>query len=195
MYAASGGHVGCARLLLQHSPDAQVTQSSRIGWNALMCASYSGHAECVALLLRHSPEVQMAAVTVSGSTAAVLAAELGHLSCLQLLLQHSPQHQLLDGALVRAAERWGWQLRREHDGGWAAYEPLQTYQRCVELLLSKGAMLTAQAPPEAFALVRPVIQDLAARALVPDMANQAAVQAVQEGKVSGDRKLGGDEVR
>ena len=116
----------------------------------------------------------------SGNTAAVLAAEWGHPSCLQLLLQHCPRIQRLDQALVEAALGWGRQLQPQQDSGAAAYKPRQ---RCVELLLSKGAMLTAQAPPTAFALVRPVIQDLAARALAPAMADAAATQAMLEGKV------------
>ena len=141
----------------------------------------------MALLLQHSPEAQLAAVTWEGDTAATLAAEGGHLPWLHLLLRHSLQQQQLDEALVRAALGWGRQLQRQQDYGRAADEPFQPYQRCVELLLSKGAMLTTEAPRQASALVRPVIQDLAARALVPDMANQAAVQAVQEAKVRDGR--------
>lgn len=56
MHAAEGGHANCARLLLAHSPEAQMAAADSQGWSALMFAAKEGHSDCVRLLLAHSPE-------------------------------------------------------------------------------------------------------------------------------------------
>ena len=61
----------------------------------------------------------------------------------------------------------------------------QPYRRCVQLLLVHGAVLTANVSIEAFSLMRAVVLDLAARALVPAAADAAAAQAMLESRMSG----------
>ena len=121
--AALGGHEAVAQLLLQHGAD--VAAASNGGVTALMYAAQGGHEAVAQLLLQHGADA--AAASNGGVTALMLAALGGHEAVAQLLLQH--------GADVRAAQ---------DDGGTALMcAALGGHEAVAQLLLQHCADVAA----------------------------------------------------
>ena len=85
-----------------------------------------------------------------------------HLDCLQLLLAHDPSSQPLDLALKHLATRY-------------KTAPSDVLRDCIEQLLALGAMAS---DPETAQVLRPISRDLAQRARVPHLVNEAVVGAL-----------------
>lgn len=102
--AASMGHLGVVRILLDHR--ANVNQATREGRSALMQAAQNGNDQIVQLLLENGADVNIA--NAVGVTPLIIAAENGHLGVVQILLDHGANvnAQAANGtfALRQAAE-------------------------------------------------------------------------------------------
>ncbi|MEO7725711.1 MAG: ankyrin repeat domain-containing protein, partial [Burkholderiales bacterium] len=84
MYAASGGHLNVARLLISNG--AQVNATAENGNTPLMMAAREGHAAVVSLLLASGADAGLQ--TASGATAASIAQERKHPQILDLIAKH-----------------------------------------------------------------------------------------------------------
>jgi hypothetical protein len=115
----------CVRLLLRHSPDAQLAAADDKGVTPLMHASREESGEVVRLLLRHSPDAQVAAVDRDGFPALRVALQWGNAEVVRLLLRHSPEAQ------VSAVDRWGHTVLINEDDDGSQYG-------CVVALLRHG---------------------------------------------------------
>ena len=141
------------------------------GDTVLMAAVLFGRAPLIAALLRHCPKQQVLAVRDDGASALTIAASLCHLECIDPLLAHHPSSQRLDAALVHLA---------------AAYKAAPTndaLKECCEKLLALGAICI---DPETADALRPIVKDMAQRARIPHLINEAVVTALAH--VSGTTK-------
>jgi cytohesin len=110
MWACVAGHVGAARILLQHVGDQALHETDLDGDTALHLAAYNGHEEAVAFLLGQGAQANSR--KRGGKTLFQMACQEGQLGVVRLLLQHMGEDALqqTDGrgwtALHYAAE-WG----------------------------------------------------------------------------------------
>jgi hypothetical protein len=163
MWASWNGHAPCIDALLKHSPKEQVLSACCVsGTTALMCASASGHAPCIYALLTHCPKEQVLATDKRGMTALTIACTEGDVPCIDALLQHHPKEQPLDAALKLLAIRY-------------KADPTDVLQGCCERLLALGAVIVDRKTGEA---LRPITTDVAQRARIPHLINEAVVTAL-----------------
>jgi ankyrin repeat protein len=156
------GHAPCLDALLKHCPKEQVLATDKDGWTALMLASYNGHAPCIDALLKHCPKEQVLATDKDGWTALMLACFNGDAPCIDALLKQRPKEQSLDGALEKLAIRY-------------EAAPTDALQACCERLLALGAVIVDRKTGEA---LRPITTDVAQRARIPHLINEAVVTAL-----------------
>lgn len=163
----AAGHASCLDLLLQHTPEKQVSAAGPRRMTALMLAARAGNTACIAPLMRFCPQKQVAALDAAYCTALSMAAERGHAGVTSVLLSHQPPQRHLHRALQRTARLMPSRL---HAAALADAPELAGRWRCLELLLAKGAQLPwlTRLPcicSSNDAVVQSVIQDLASRAL------------------------------
>ena len=122
--AAANGHVGCARVLLDHG--AMADHADRLGSTALHRACRAGHVACARLLLDRGASPDL--VDKHGDTALAIAAPTRDVACTKLLLERAadPNRPGRDGATALYWTCWA-ALRWDHK------------LECVELLLQFGA--------------------------------------------------------
>jgi ankyrin repeat protein len=192
MFAAMKGHASCIEALLRRGPcpEEQLLAARRrasalpqseflpmlaafmgtpLDWTAgdrmtaLMLAAQRGHVECVDVLLqRRAKEQLLATRRGDGATALMLAAENGHYACFRRLLKQHPASQPLDAALRFLAARY---KRKQSQG----------LRECIEELMALGAV---SLDPETAEAVRGISADLAQRARLPHLINEAVIGAL-----------------
>jgi ankyrin repeat protein len=109
MAAASGGHLGVVKMLLQHMGGEGLEQTDKKNRTALFCAALTGREEMVAFLLSQGAQVDIR--SSRSVTMLMAAADGGHVGVVKVLMKHMGgeglNHRDNDGgtALFHAAER------------------------------------------------------------------------------------------
>jgi len=120
IYAASLGHIGIVKILLNRGADTEITDGNwtgrcrpgpKCGLTALIYAAVEGHTEIMKVLLEKGAKIN--GRSPWGQTALMLAAEVGELNVVRFLLEHGADVNARDiydlggkTALMYAA-RWG----------------------------------------------------------------------------------------
>jgi hypothetical protein len=96
----------------------------------------------------------------------------GHAPCIDALLKHCPKEQSLDGALANLAFRY-------------EAAPTDALQACCERLLALGAVIL---DPRTGRALRPITTDVAQRARIPHLINEAVVTALAHSRSRGTKR-------
>jgi serine/threonine-protein phosphatase 6 regulatory ankyrin repeat subunit B len=128
--AASGGHLGVVKMLLQHMGGQGLDQADREGRTALFYAIEEGHAEVVGYVL--SQGAQWNIKDPQGRTPLIVAIKKGHVGVAKMLLQHMGEQGLdqTDSSRMTALH----------------HASRQGHEEIVAFLLSQGARVDLKGP-------------------------------------------------
>jgi serine/threonine-protein phosphatase 6 regulatory ankyrin repeat subunit B len=123
MAAASSGHVGVMKMLLQHMGGQRLDEADEKGWTALFYAYIGGHEEMVAFLISQGAQADI--TDQEGMTSLMAAAAGGHGGVVKMLLQ------LFGGKGLEKTDAYGKTALH--------YTSEEGHEEIVTFLLSQGA--------------------------------------------------------
>jgi ankyrin repeat protein len=95
MTACENGHLGVARVLVQHMGTQGLADRGGQGWTALHYAALGGHAEVLSYLLEQGADASIR--NDAGRTPLIVAVDKGHVGAVRVLVQHTGTQALLQG--------------------------------------------------------------------------------------------------